>query len=87
MHTLIEEIDRIDQWGRLNPKEVAKFLAPQIGIDLPIVELAAQRLSYGVKPVSDEVLAQQQKIADTFLSLGLIPKPISVADAVRKVSA
>jgi hypothetical protein len=41
LHILIEEIDRIDQWGRLNPKEVAKFLAPQIGIDLPIVELAA----------------------------------------------
>jgi sulfonate transport system substrate-binding protein len=81
VHTLIEEIDRIDQWGRLNPKEVAKFLAPQIGIDLPIVELAAQRLSYGVKPVSDEVLAQQQKIADTFHELKLVPKQVRVADA------
>lgn len=81
LHLLIEEIDRIDQWGRLNPKEVAKFIAPQIGIDLPIVELAAQRLSYGVKPVSDDVLAQQQKIADTFFELKLVPKQIRVADA------
>lgn len=81
LHILIEEIDRIDQWGRLNPKEVATFLAPQIGIDLPIVELAAQRLSYGVKPVSDEVLAQQQKIADTFYELKLVPKQVHVADA------
>ena len=81
LHILIEEIDRIDQWGRLNPKEVAKFFAPQIGIDLPIVELAAQRLSYGVKPVSDEVLAQQQKIADTFYELKLVPKQVHVADA------
>jgi len=78
---LLEEIDRIDQWGRLNPNEVAKFLAPQIGIDLPIVELAAQRLSYGVKPVSEEVLAQQQKIADTFYELKLVRKQVRVADA------
>lgn len=81
LHILLEEIDRIDQWGRLNPNEVAKFLAPQIGIDLPIVELAAQRLSYGVKPVSEEVLAQQQKIADTFYELKLVPKQVRVADA------
>ena len=67
--------------GRLNPKEVAKFLAPQIGIDLAIVELAAGRLSYGVKPVSDQVLAQQQQIADTFFELKLVPKQVRVADA------
>lgn len=81
LRALIEEIDRIDQWGRLNPKEVAKLLAPQIGIDLPIVELAARRLSYGVKPVSEEVLAQQQKIADTFYEWKLVPKQVRVADA------
>ncbi|MEF8698294.1 MAG: sulfonate ABC transporter substrate-binding protein [Candidatus Accumulibacter sp. UW26] len=81
LNILIEEIDRIDQWGRLNPKEVAKFLAPQIGIDLAIVELAAGRLSYGVKPVSDQVLAQQQQIADTFFELKLVPKQVRVADA------
>lgn len=81
LHILIEEIDRIDHWGRLNPKEVAKFLAPQIGIDLPIVELATERLSYGVKAVSDEVLAQQQRIADTFFELKLVPKQVRVADA------
>ena len=60
---------------------MAKFLAPQIGIDLPIVELATERLSYGVKAVSDEVLAQQQRIADTFFELKLVPKQVRVADA------
>lgn len=78
---LIEEVDKIDQWGKQNPKEVAKFLAPQIGIDLPIVELAADRLTYGVKPVTPEVLAAQQKIADKFFELKLVPKQVRVADA------
>ncbi len=81
VHILLEEIDRVDQWGRSNPKEVARFLAPQIGIEESILEKAAERLSYGVRPVSDEVLAQQQKIANAFYEVRLVPKQVRVADA------
>jgi len=81
VHALIEELDKIDQWGKRNPKEVAAFLAPQIGIEQPIVEVAAERYSYGVKPVADDILAQQQKIADTFFELKLVPKQVKVSDA------
>jgi sulfonate transport system substrate-binding protein len=81
VHILLEELDKIDQWGKQNPKEVAKFLAPQIGIEEPIVEVAALRYSYGVKPVTVEVLAAQQKIADKFFELKLVPKQVRVADA------
>jgi sulfonate transport system substrate-binding protein len=35
-----------------------------------------------VKPLTAAVAAEQQKIADTFHALGLIPKPIRVADAL-----
>jgi hypothetical protein len=34
--------------------------------------------------MSDQVIADQQKIADTFTMLGLIPATINVSDAVRK---
>lgn len=78
---LIEELDKIDQWGAKNPREVAAFLAPLLGIELPVVEIAARRLSYGIKPVTAEVLAAQQKIGDKFFELKLIPKPVRVADA------
>lgn len=83
---LLEELDKIDQWGKKNPKEVAAFLAPQIGLDLPTVELAAQRHSYGIQPVSAAVLAEQQKIADAFYELKLIPKKIAVKDASLQVA-
>ena len=81
VHILLEELDKVDQWGKQNPQEVAKFLAPQIGIEQPIVEVAALRYSYGVKPVTAEVLAAQQKIADKFFELKLVPKQVRVADA------
>ena len=46
------------------------------------MELAAKRYSYGVKPVTAEVIAEQQKIADVFSNLKLIPKKITVKDAL-----
>ncbi|WP_343729691.1 sulfonate ABC transporter substrate-binding protein [Duganella sp.] len=78
---LLEEIAKVDEWGAKNPKEVAQILSAQTGLDVDVVALAASRYSYGVKPITGEVLAQQQKLADTFASLKLIPKPIAVKDA------
>lgn len=83
---LLEEIDKVDQWGKQNPKEVAQFIAPLIGIELPIVEVAVQRLSYGVKPVTPEVLDAQQKVADKFFEVKLVPKQVRVSDATLNPS-
>ena len=33
-------------------------------------------------PLTPALVAEQQRVADTFLQLGLIPKPIRVADIV-----
>ncbi|MBZ4180054.1 hypothetical protein JYI49_24310, partial [Escherichia fergusonii] len=44
--------------------------------------VALGRLSYGVAPLDATVIADQQKVADAFHGLGLLPKPIRVADAV-----
>jgi sulfonate transport system substrate-binding protein len=79
---VLEEIARVDEWGEKNPKEVAQILSAQTGLDVDVVALAASRYSYGVKPITSEVVAQQQKLADSFASLKLIPKPIAVKDAL-----
>jgi sulfonate transport system substrate-binding protein len=82
--TIIEELAKVDAWGLQNPKEVAAILAAQTGLEVPVVELAASRYAYGVQPVTPQVIEQQQKVADTFASLKLIPKPIAVKDALLK---
>ena len=48
---------------------------------------ALERQSYGVKSLDDTVVAQQQAIADTFFELQLIPKKVTIADAVRRAKA
>jgi len=78
---IIDELVKADEWSKQNVKEVASILSAQIGLDTSIVELAAARYSYGVKPISDQVLQEQQKIADVFAGLKLIPKRIVVKDA------
>ena len=47
-----------------------------------MVELALRRYEFNVKPITAAVAADQQKIADTFFGLKLIPKAIRISDAV-----
>jgi sulfonate transport system substrate-binding protein len=81
VRTVIDELAKVDEWGRTHQPEVATILAAQTGLPVDVVGLAAQRYAYGVRTVTPDVLAAQQKIADTFYSLKLIPKPIVVRDA------
>jgi sulfonate transport system substrate-binding protein len=79
---VLDELVSVDEWAHKNIKETASILSSQIGLDSSIVELAASRYNYGIKPINDAVLAEQQKIADVFTQLKLIPKKINVRDAV-----
>jgi len=78
---ILEEVAAIDQWAKTNQKDAAAALQPQIGLDQATLELALSRGGYGVTRVNDAVLAEQQRIADAFYDLKLIPKHINVRDA------
>lgn len=78
---VLDELGKVDAWGRTHPQDVTRILSAQTGLPADVVALAAQRYAYGVKPVTPAVLAAQQKIADAFHALKLIPKPIVVRDA------
>ena len=82
LRIVLDEVAKVDDWGRNNPDEVATILAAQTGLSKDVVALAASRYAYGVKPVSVDVIASQQRVADAFSSLKLIPKPIVVKDAL-----
>jgi sulfonate transport system substrate-binding protein len=63
----------------------AKTFSVAAGFPAPVIEVALSRRGFGVQPISNQVIAEQQKIADTFKELGLIPMAINVSDAVRKL--
>ena len=76
--------DSIEQgrWLKANLKQAAAIIAPLQGLEPAVVELALQRYQFNVAPLSAAVAAEQQKVADTFHELKLIPKPVRIADAL-----
>jgi sulfonate transport system substrate-binding protein len=85
--TVLAALRDTDRWAEGNSAAVAQQLSPGIGIPAPILEIALKRQTYGVAPLDEHTIAQQQAIADTFLALGLIPKPVTVSDAVRRTGS
>jgi sulfonate transport system substrate-binding protein len=65
-----------------NPRATAAFLAPSLGIDAAVLTKAEQRRTHDALPLTDAVISKQQKVADTFSDLKLIPRPIQVKEAV-----
>jgi len=65
----------------------AALIAPLQGLDTAVVETSLRRYRFGVVPLTPAVAAEQQKIADTFYDLKLIPKPIRIVDALPTAAA
>jgi len=72
------------KWAESHRDEVAKSLSAVTGIPLDIQAVAANRSAFAVGPITDNIIATQQGVADRFFKLGLIPRPVVVRDAVWK---
>jgi sulfonate transport system substrate-binding protein len=84
---VIDAVVATDRWAEGNSAAVAAQLSAGIGIPAPVLEIALKRQTYGIKPLDDATVAQQQSIADTFYALGLLPKPVQVSAIVRKAGS
>jgi sulfonate transport system substrate-binding protein len=80
-----------------NTQDAAKFvqadvhraagvIAPLQGLDPAVVESSLKRYRFGVVPLTPAVAAEQQKVADAFYELKLIPKPVRIADALPRAA-
>jgi sulfonate transport system substrate-binding protein len=69
-------------WADKNRDQVAEALHEVTGVPLDPQTVAAKRATFGVWPITDDIVAEQQKSADRFFSIGLVPKQIVVKDAV-----
>lgn len=78
----LEETAKVDLWAKDHPDEAAALLSQQVGIDAAILKTAIQRSGFGPKPLGADVIAAQQRMADTLYTLKLLPNAITVKDAV-----
>ncbi|HEY0235475.1 MAG TPA: sulfonate ABC transporter substrate-binding protein, partial [Afipia sp.] len=71
-------------WAEAHRDDVAKSLSAVTGVSLDIQTIAANRSSFAIGPVTDDIVATQQALADRYFKIGLIPKPIVIREAVWK---
>jgi aliphatic sulfonates family ABC transporter substrate-binding protein len=79
---LLEQLRAAGLHAASEPAKAAQDLAAKIGVDAAALKIAFRRLTHGPRPLSREVISEQQRIADRFYALGLLPRAISVRRAV-----
>jgi sulfonate transport system substrate-binding protein len=84
LQQIIDVTTATAKWAETHRDEVAKSLSAVTGIPLEIQTVAANRSAFAVGPITDDIIATQQGVADRFFKLGLIPRPVVVRDAVWK---
>ena len=82
LNTLIEEVRAVGEDSKADPAAVTEQVAPLLGLSKDITSVAVKRQGYGAQPLTPAVVAAQQKIADSFYQLKLIPKPLSIKDVI-----
>lgn len=78
----IDTLGGVAAWCEAHRDRVADSLSKATGVPLAATERTVGRIKYTLSPMSPEVTAEQQGIADRFHRLGVIPKAIRVADVV-----
>jgi sulfonate transport system substrate-binding protein len=84
IHAVFEDAVEKGKWIKANLHQAAEIIAPLQGLPVEVVELSLNRYEFKVQPLTDAVISEQQKIADTFYNLKLIPKAINVKEASWK---
>jgi sulfonate transport system substrate-binding protein len=84
IRALFEDSVAQGRWLKDNIHQAATQIAPLQGLAVDVAEASLRRYEFNVRPLSDTVIAEQQKIADTFHQLKLIPKAVSVKEASWK---
>ena len=83
LKALFAALSEADAWTKANLPQTAKFLSEATGVPLAgTIRFLARRTSGPVTVLKAADIADQQRVADAFSRIGLIPKPLRVADAV-----
>ena len=80
---LLDELTRADAYVQSNRKESAQLVSDFSGLNLATVHLfISRRPRSPTGLLNASIVAEQQRVADAFLRLGLIPKAVKVAEIV-----
>lgn len=79
---LLGALGQVGEYTATHVPQVARRMAPEVGISSSSLEVAYGRLTYGARPLDREVIRQQQEVADAFFLAGVLPATVEVGRAV-----
>jgi sulfonate transport system substrate-binding protein len=82
VEAFIGQVGAVGRWANECPALAARTLAPHVGFSPRALESALARTPFDARPLDAEAVVSQQRIADTFHRLQLIPRPVQVSEAV-----
>jgi aliphatic sulfonates family ABC transporter substrate-binding protein len=80
--TINDELAKVARWAEGHRGEVAAVQAAATRLPVEPWKRAVDRADFVISPLNPHILDEQQRVADRFHKLGLIPKPISIRDIV-----
>jgi sulfonate transport system substrate-binding protein len=83
---ILNELTRIAGWAREHRPELAALISKETGMPIEAVQRAVDRAPFIVLPMNDEIVHNQQLVANRLRALGLIPIDIKVSDEVWRAS-
>jgi sulfonate transport system substrate-binding protein len=81
LQAILDTLVESDAWAADHPEDVARLVAAETGIAEPTLLKVEKRSAYGIEPITEAIVVEQQTLADMFLDLGLIPERVDVASA------
>lgn len=86
--TVLQELDSTERYTATHQAQVAQLLSDDTKVPVAVWNRTLARQPWGVHfPLTPQVIADQQRVADTFYRNKLIPKAVHVADAIVNVGA
>ncbi|QIR35925.1 aliphatic sulfonate ABC transporter substrate-binding protein [Tolypothrix sp. PCC 7910] len=80
VRVILEEIDKLGEWAESNTKEVAKILAPELKLEVSLLETVAQRRTFRLRKLSSSIITEQQRVADEYFDAKLLPRKLDVKE-------
>ena len=79
---ILEKINESDKWANENREEVIAIMSEALGIKEEVISKQINRRTFGASEITDEIIETQQKQADKYFELKLIPVEVTIQDKV-----
>jgi sulfonate transport system substrate-binding protein len=86
LEKVVVGLGSVGTWCDANKPDVARLLSAGTGVPLPEMTRAIDRTSFRSVPMTEALIADQQRIAKRFSDLHLIPSKLNVRDYAWHVS-